>query len=246
MPKSQNFPRDLADAEHLPLLWVLPEGKAGYKEYRDAVLTYRVVARGRRGEGNYILAPPEAEPDTLSPLPPVIALGAWQDNNSAASVVVRERLGDQIEFEITAAMRREKGSWTLSVWRPGDPCPQCGLVVRMVEILSVASLKAVLTLCPRDERIWVHDCTTEINHPIPHTNYYTDVMLVRKIRDPKIALDFHSLFQKLPEFSDGDLARAFLQYNQFKRRVMLGADTLVSPARGNVFSQLLGKLKPTP
>jgi hypothetical protein len=245
MAEDEVFPRDLSDAERALLLWVLPDSKLGYKEYREAVRLNRVVAKGRRGEGNYILASAETDPDTRSPLPPVIALGVRQEEHAAMSIVVRERLGDQVEFEIVRIEQREGGSWSLSDWIPGDPCPQCGDSVRTVEIRSTLSVKAALSVCPRDKRIWVHDCASGINHPIPHTNFYTDLMLVKNIRDPQRALDFRSFFIKLSDFTHEELTRAFLLYNQFKPRVFLGPEILADRRRSNWLSQLLHKLKQT-
>ncbi len=238
MDKHEFVPRPLSGRERDLLLWVLPEGRAGYREYREAVHTWPVAAQGRRGEGNFILASPHVRVDVVSPLPPVIANGVYEEANSATSVAVRERIDEQIEFEIISVGVRSGRSWKISAWMPGETCPQCLRVVREVEIRTADVLKAVLAICGADERIWVYDCATQMDHPIPHTNFFTELMLVKNIRDPKIALDFHGLFRELSVHTNVDLAKAFVHYNQFKPRVNVGRDIL-PPPRTSWFSKMI-------
>ena len=98
MQNGERYPRSLRPYERDLLLWVLPEERAGYREYRACVMRWDVVERGRRGEGNFIIAQEGEAADNESPLPQVLAYGVVETTTGALAVSVRERLGNQIEF----------------------------------------------------------------------------------------------------------------------------------------------------
>ena len=234
----EHLPRGLSEQERDLLLWVLPADRPGYLAYRKLVEEWQIVARGRRGEGNYILAEPTISADNESPLPQLLAYGVVETTVGDISVSVRERLGNQLEYEVVnmkgeslPQVYRELRRWTLSSWFPGQPCPSCGSPLREVVIMTEAGQRLVLALCGRDKRLLVYSAATGINHPIPVTNFYNELMLHKKVRDPAVALDWKRLFLDLPSFSDGDLTRAFETYNKLRTKIVLDQPLVFSEER---------------
>jgi hypothetical protein len=228
------------------MLWVLPDDRPGYRAYRELVEKWLVCARGRRGEGNYILAAPDELIDVASPLPQVIAYGVVETPTTQLAVTVRERLGDQIDFEIVNLRGGETPSvngvtrrWTYSSWLPSQPCPICAGLLREVEMKTEHEYRLVLAVCAKDQRMWVYDTGTGINHPIPVTNYYNELMLQKNIRDPKIALDFKRLFLDLAAYSDYDLARAFITYNNIRTKITIEEQIVVREKHKSILQRLV-------
>lgn len=248
------FPRELRPLERELLLWVLPAERPGYKVYSDLVERWMVVARGRRGEGNYILAPVSEQPDNESPLPQVLAYGVVETSSGKVSVIVRERLGDQLEFEIVNLqgevvpdVLEEARRWTFSTWLPSQVCPICSRSLREVSMQTKQSRSLVLAVCPSDERLWIYEGDSGINYPIPRTSFYNELMLHRNVRDPKIALDSSRLFRDLDTFSDRDLQAAFASYNTIRTKVTVESAILVEPEKKRSFWQrLISKVMPIP
>lgn len=246
MPTGEGFPRELTPQERELLLWVLPPERSGYREYRERVNNWKVVAQGRRGEGNYILARADERVDIESPLPHVVAYGMVVTEAGELSVSVREVLGNQFEFEIVSvqgnidpANVREIRRWSLSSWLPGMPCPQCGQPIRQVPMASAAGQQFALAICAGDRRVWLYDEQSGMNLPIPVSNFYNELMLHKNIRDPKIALDAKRLFLHLSEFSDTDLQRAFRSYNKIRTKVALQGEIVVEEKRPSLLDRLL-------
>lgn len=238
MGNEERFPRELTEQERRLLLWLLPADRPGYFACRKLVEEWRVAARGRRGEGNYILAASDESPDIESPLPQLIACGVIETTVGSISVTLRERLGNQIEYEIVnlqgdavPAQLHELRRWTLSSWLPRQECPSCGNAVREVAMNTEAGQKLVLGVCARDRRLWVHDEATGINHPIPVTNFYNELMLHKNVRDPAVALDAKRLFLDLNKFNDIELTRAFVTYNKLRTKVGLDRQIVVPEER---------------
>jgi hypothetical protein len=245
MNNGERFPRPLRPFERELLLWVLPEDRPGYNQYRASVSTWAVVARGRRGEGNYILAAEGVVPDNESPLPQVLAYGVVVTTTGELSVSVRERLGDQVEVEIQSIRGNvdpdnfeEARRWTFSTWLPDRPCPICGMATRQVSMSTVRGHSIVLALCATDRRLWVYDGSDGVNHPIPVTNFYNELMLHRNIRDPKVALDPQRLFHDLPMFSDHDLITAFQSYNKIRTKVAMEGELHVEEPKRRFLDRL--------
>lgn len=229
------YPRELNATERELLLWLLPADRPGYEEYRRLVTSWKVAGRGRRGEGNFILAASGERIDNDSPLPQVLAYGVVKTSSNETSVTVRERLGNQLEYEIMNLHPEKHGHqgeeisrWTYSTWLPSSPCPICRVGVREVRMKTVGGSLLMLAICPRDRRLWVHDGTSGVNHPIPVTNIYNELMIHKNIRDPQKALDYNRLFSEISTFSDLDLSRAFASYNEIRTKVHL-RDRIVQP-----------------
>ncbi|MDE3057423.1 MAG: hypothetical protein KGJ59_05655, partial [Bacteroidota bacterium] len=198
----QSFPRELSDFERTTLLWLLPEHKSGYQHYRRCIETWKVIGRGRRGEGNFILAPVEDPfgegnvPDTSAPLASVFAYGVIETSAGRISATLREAEGDQLEFEIVSLdgdkvpeIFEERRRWNFSEWNPGAVCPMCMRHVREVTIHRVSGNALVLAACPSDKRLWIYDGSDGVVHLIPVTNFYNELMMHKRVRDPEIALE---------------------------------------------------------
>jgi len=243
------YPRELNNRERELLLWLLPADRHGYEEYRRLVASWKVAGQGRRGEGNFILATPGERIDNESPLPQVLAYGVVKTTTNEISVTIRERLGNQLEYEIVnlhpAASGEHGGElsrWTYSTWLPSLPCPICRQGIREVAMKTRNGSLLVLAICPRDRRLWVNDQSSGVNHPIPVTNIYNELMIHKNIRDPKRAFDYARLFSELPNFSDRDLSIAFASYNDIRTKVRF-SDRIVpeEPGRKSFITRMFSR-----
>ncbi len=232
MGEDNRFPSrkaGLTGIERELLLWLLPEDRPGYREYRTLVSEWSVVAQGRRGPADGgILAPPGEVADVESPLPQVLAYGVVETASDSIAVTIRERIGNQIEYEITGlhkggpiSLENEKRRWSFSEWSPRSACPVCDQALRQVDMVTDQGHALTVALCSSDRRMWVHDTKTLVNHIIPPTVFYNELMLHKNIREPRVALDSGRLFSHLSEFSDADLIHAFRTYNQIRTKVPL-------------------------
>lgn len=218
------YPRMLRPKEQDLLEAVLPLDRPGYRQYRELLSRMVVLGEGRRGAGNFILGFDGDQPDATSPLAPVVAYGMVETTHGAFSITVREYAGRQIDVEIVSSRGEEipdhyeeKRRWTYSTWMPGFPSPATGQPVREIRITEAISLGILLS----EKRVLLHDSSTGMNHLIPITNLYNELMLHKNIRDPKIALNPNLLFQDPATYTDEDLRQAFVSYNRVKRRVSI-------------------------
>ncbi len=231
--------------------WILPDGRPGYRQYRNMVMGMQVIGEGRRGKGEIILGKAGARPDFSEPLGPVFAYGALETDFGILSITVREPVNDQISVE-TVSQRaedlpevyEESRRWTYSYWNPGDLCPQCSGLVREVVMHPehTPHETLVLAICPVNQRLWVLDAATMVNHLIPRTNFYNQLMLHKNIRDPKIALDGKRLFQELHHYSDQDLAYAFFTYNKLKTKVHIEGGIAAERKEGATWTEKLWQI----
>jgi hypothetical protein len=257
MSSLERLPRELNPLERELLLWVLPNERSGYAEYRKLIETWPVVAVGRRGEGNYILAEAGWSVDIESPLPQLFAYGVVEHEQGTLTISVRERSGGQLEFEMegvadstAVASLRQIRRWSFSEWLPSQPCPSCRHSVREIKMATTASQMLVLVLCSRDRRIWVYEGQSGVNALIPVTGFYNELMLQKGVHDPNIALDPNRLFQLPGEQSESELIRAFSSYNKIRKKVVLEGDLIVAGDRRSNWIQrtvaaLAGKKKQT-
>lgn len=236
------YPRELSAVERELLEWVLPEDRPGYRTYRDLLTLWKVISGGRRGEGNYILAAEGTPADKDSPLPQVFAFGAVETTEGEVCITVRERLGDQLEYEIALPEGKRAGHdfreirrWTFSTWLPKERCPICSEHIREVCMTTQSGWQPVLAICPKDQRLWVYEDSSGVNHPIPVTNIYNELVMQRKVRDPKIALDSKRLFTDLSAYSDAELVKAFAAYNSIRTKIPLEDMILVEEHKKQSF-----------
>ena len=219
----------LSNLERDLLTWVLPEHRTAYSPYRQAVLTWVVAARAARGDGHIVLAPPGSSVDLEMPLPHVLAYGVLETSLGAVAVTVRERVAEQLDCDISSLSGREipilfteLRRWSYSEWNPGMPCPQCGAGVREVCWTAASGQAVTLGICQTDRRLWVFDSSRELALPVPVTSFYNELMRVRRIRDPEIALNPDLFYCSLASYSDAQLRAAFFHYNALRPKL---ADT---------------------
>jgi hypothetical protein len=218
------FPRPLRPKERDLLESVLPGDRAGYRRYRELLTTMVVLGEGRRGPGNLLLGYPGTEPDIGAPFEAVVAYGIVETTKETFTITVRECVERQVDVEIVSTRNsiipdhfEEKRRWTYSTWSPGEPSPPTGLPVREVRIDE----HVTLAVGKQENRLWLHDAKTGVNYLLPITNYYNELMLLKRIRDPKIALRSSLLFTDLDSYSDADLRGACVAYNRLRPRVEL-------------------------
>jgi len=235
---AEEYPRELNTLERTLLLWVLPEDRLGYAEYRRSVEDWKVVATGRRGDGNYILAADGHIPDLESPLTHLFAFGVVELGSGDLSVSVRERTAEQLEFEIAGPAVEDSVSvfegtrcWTYSDWSPSRPCPRCGRALREVDMSTTSGRQLVLALCAPDQRLWVYDARSGVNRPIPVTSFYNELMLQSEVQDRTVALNARRLFTDIGAFSDAALTRAFSTYNKLRTTVPLENPLVLTSAK---------------
>lgn len=227
----ERYSGKLTEREQELLYWLLPEDRVGYQLYRDLLETMVVLGEGRRGRGNLVLGHQEDVLDTNAPLAPVFAFGVIEAEDQNILVTIREEQGGQVEVEIVGSKSdevpdqfMEKRRWCYSTWSPGDPSPSSRGSVREVKLKGKGEFNVILAISTSEKRLWVYDSKDQVNHLIPVTNFYNELMLLKGIRDPNLAFQSSKLFERLSEFSDGDLARTFLSYNRLKRKVDVGVD----------------------
>lgn len=250
-PKNgQEFPRPLSDFERMILLWILPEHKSGYQQYRRYISSWKVVGKGKRGEGNFILAPEGSVVDMSAPLASVFAYGVIETSAGKISVTLREAENSQLEFEIVNLDNEaipehfeERRRWNFSEWMSGAVCPMCKQHVREVTIRRAVGKSLTLAICPSDKRLWIYDDSDGVVHLIPVTNFYNELMMHKRVRDPEIALDSQNLFRNLSTYSDSDLTAAFVGYNNLRKKVELGAIAPTAVTRRSFFSKFISTLK---
>ena len=98
----------------------------------------------------------------------------------------------------------------------------------------------VLVIAKDEKRIWLHDVAAMMNHLIPITNFYNELMIYKKIRDPLIALKSNLLYEDLQQYSNSDLREAFVSYNKIHKKVYISPKETEIEKRGS--RGFLGKI----
>lgn len=234
-------PRELTTAERELIHWVLPTDRASYREIRETIDRWNVIAAGRRGEGHLILGPVGTVPDHDSPLPTVVAFGVMESTHGNGSISVRERMGDQIDIEIVSSGVPVQRRWSYSEWTPGGPCPQCGANVRNVTMRTASGNSVTLAGCAQDKRLWVHDAASGVCQPIPVTVFNAELMRRSGVRDPKLALQPQRLFDLWDSFPDDVLTVAFISYNAIRSKVRIDDPVQLPVRRRSWFARLFDR-----
>ncbi len=228
---NNTYPRPLTEKEWMLVEWILPENREGYSKYRALLKSLQVIGSGRWGSGDFILGVPGDTPDITGPMERIFANGIIEAEEGKITVSVHEYVAGQLEVQIANLQDESipddltiKRKATYSVWKPGEGCPFCGGGVREISINRDDPV-AVLAICINDKSIWVYDDSDGVNYPIPGTNYYNELMLHKKIKDPVIALQSKNLFTMLGDYSDSDLRQAFVRYNKTWHRISIQPGT---------------------
>jgi hypothetical protein len=159
--------------------------------------------------------------------------------NDELTISVRERLSDQLEFEISGPVETDFSRgidsfrrWTFSEWLPSSPCPMCGGILREVGMRTESGRSLVLAVCVKDHRLWVYDSLSGVNHPIPVTGFYNELILQQKVQDRRVVPEAKRLFGELQAHSDAALAEAFSSYNRLRTKIVLGEPLIIPMVAG--------------
>lgn len=218
----EKFPRALTGKEKYLLFSVLPENKIGYKGYREKIEDLIVIGQGRFSRDNMILGKAGSKPDTDFPSTPVFASGTVICKETEIDVNIHEEIEEEIEFDISTNNSfdpnddfTEISKWSYSDWVPGLNAPKDNSPVREIVIMQ---RKFVLAIAPVHKKIWLHNFSTGVNHLIPLSNFYNQLMMVKDIRNSKIALHPGIFFDHLDEYSDRDFISTLITYNKYLKR----------------------------
>jgi len=221
------YPRELSAQEHAWIEWLIPVEREGYRIFSEQIKSYLVLGEGRWGVNDFVLGKIGQSIDMTEGMHPTFAFGAILGEQCDVNISIHETndIG-QIEF-VVSPIRAEKipydlkeiRRWTYSYWKPGDPCPATNTRVREVKLATVGPFSFTLAISAAQHALWLHDPGYGTNRLIPVTNFYNELMSVKEIRDPKIALDHKYLFNYLQLFSDDEFFRAFKRYNVMYKKV---------------------------
>jgi hypothetical protein len=219
------FPRKLRTQEKEWLFTALPENKLGYMQYREIIDGLTVIGFGRFGDGNLILGTEGEIIDLEVSSAPIFAVSNISFEKANVYVTIHEELERQIEIDLKIDNEKnipdnlnQSKIWTYSNWIPGEKAPHDNSRVREVHLVKN---EIVLAIAPIHKKIWVYNSRSGINHFVPVTNFYNEMILLTEIKDPVIALNPGRLFTNLDEFTDEQLATGFFTYNRHWKRVEL-------------------------
>ncbi|MGA8265600.1 MAG: hypothetical protein WB779_14250, partial [Ignavibacteriaceae bacterium] len=161
-------------------------------------------------------------------------------------VAIHEEIDNEIEFDISTNNSfkpddefTEISNWSYSDWVPGKNAPKDNSPVREVVIIPD---NLILAIAPVHKKIWLHNIETGVNHLIPLSNFYNQLMMVKDIRNAKVALNPGIFFEQLNNYSDGDLVSAFITYNKYIKKIDIDMSYFKNeknkPAKKSTFSFL--------
>ena len=221
----EKFPRTLTEKEKEWLFTALPENKIGYKKYRDLIDSFSVIGYGRFGKGNLVLGDQNDTVDLEDSSSPIFAISNVAFEEANIYVTIHEEFDNQVEVDIKSMLGEKIPNnlhqtkiWTYSTWLPGQKAPSDNSDVREIHLIRD---ELVLAILPTHKKIWIYNSKSGINHFIPVTNYYNELMHLLENRDPETALNPGRLFANANDFTDEQLAQAFLVYNKHWNRVEL-------------------------
>ena len=245
MTQNENkFPRALTEREKEWLFFLLPEERKGYNRYRKLIDEFQVIGEGRFGGGNFYLGRTNDKSDHSIPSSPVFAAGTIFYEEAEVYVIIHEESDGMIEVDISnmkAEFIPEKLTEikrrTYSNWSPGQPAPDQS-AVREVPLVRD---KIIIVIAPSVKRIWVYDSESRVNHFIPVSKFHNELMRVKRIKEPKTALDLNLLFKDDKKFSDEEIGQAFLLYNKYWKKIDLDYSLFQKeekPQKENLLSRL--------
>ena len=219
------YPRELTDIEMKTLLLMLPENKSGYNSYRGKIKKSFVIGEGRFGKGNYFLGDKGNRHDLTVSSSPVLAAGVVEFEEAPVDVSIHEEFEDKIEIDLKPQLETKKLDstqpkhyWTYSEWVPGKKAPGDNSTLREVHLIKNF---LVIAIVPTHKRVWIYEAESEINHLIPVTNFYNEIMRVKGERDPEIVLKPNRLFTHHNELTDQEIGQGFFLYNKYLNKIKL-------------------------
>lgn len=220
---SEKYPRKLADVEKEYLRKLLPADRPGYKKYYDKLDEIFLLGKGRFDKDDYVLGKETDKPDFSISAENMLAVGKIFTPTHEIEISIHEEFEEKIELDFAVTGlgnfdERIEKYWTYSEWLPGDKSPVDKSDVREIHLIKN---KIVISIAPKTKRAWVYESETGINHLIPQTNFYNEIMRVKNERDPKIALNVKRLFTHLDELTDEEIMQGFLMYNKYLNKIKI-------------------------
>ena len=219
------FPRELSSIEKFCLLSILPAAKPGYNFYRRLIDNYMVIGSGRFEGNNFDLGKKNDKPDLTIASSPVFAIGSVKINDEIIDVIIHENEEDKIEFDLSGDLENIlnineeiKNVKTLSKWNPGEKEPYNNTVVREYNIKDD---KYILCIAQGIKKIWHHKKDSGVNHIIPLTNFFNELMRIKNVRNANTPLNPSYFFPNLDEFSEQEIINAFIMYNKYMNKFKL-------------------------
>ncbi len=234
------FPRNLTDRELDWILWMLPQEKSGYRDYRSLIEKSVVIGYGKFEGDNLILGQAGDLPNEESFFTPVICLGQVETLEAKIQISIHKPYKNQIQIDIVNLegdtipdKLTEVRRWSYSRWNPGEPSPATGKAVREVKIFSKIESNLILVLSPSDRKIWLHEIDSGINYIIPVTNFFNELLRRRRDIFERIGgLNVSLVFESIDKFSDAEINNAFLSYSKIFGKVDVGAYEEMKDKRG--------------
>lgn len=222
MNELKTFPRKLSEDEKFLLLKILPASKPGYNIYRNKIKEKLLIGESRFGNGNLLLGSKDDAIDLNIPATPVLASGSVKVNDIKYDLTIHEEEEHQVEIDI-APYPVEKGIsekdaevFTYSYWKLGDKSPGTNDDPRVIELKKD---EYYLAISSGLKRMWLFESVTGVNHLLPLTNFFNELMRLKNERDPKVALKPGSLFNVIDQSGDDEIKKAFLMYNKYMRKL---------------------------
>jgi len=157
----------------------------------------------------------------------VFAFGLIEYEHGYQTITIHEEVEESIEIQfhtngisLETNHVQEQRRYCYSYWKPGQPSPRGGSAVREVRF-NLSTVSDVLVISAEDERIWFHESETAVNHLVPLTPFYNNLMWQCSIRDPELVLKPKRFFREAVHYNDNVLRAAFREYNSKALRLVL-------------------------
>ena len=220
--KEKVFPRRLSKSEQEILLSILPGNKIGYKNYHTLIDERFLIGEGRFGNGNLILGFIDDKPDLTVPSSSVFALGNVQTSEGNYYVVIHSVDEEMIEFQVDPFPVEEniiiQNVTSYSDWNPGMESPE---KKSKVYEFAIKEDEYLLAVCPLSKKIWLHEYKSQVNHIIPLSNFFNELMRLRNVKDEKSLQNPSNFFNEINSYSEIEIKTAFLLYNKYLKRFEL-------------------------
>jgi hypothetical protein len=215
--------RELNEKEIFLLEAILPSRRKGYAEFRKRMEHLSVIRTREEDENSLLLGKDALASADFVEITPLFALGMVAYEGKEYYVSIHEPTEDEIvEVEINLendSSKRGNGViWSYSDWRPGFKAPGDNSKVREVHLIKN---KIVIAIAPQQKRIWVYDSDSGINRLVPVSSFYNEIMRVKEAVNSKAKISPELLFEKLEEFSDEEIGKGFLLYNEYWKKIDL-------------------------
>jgi hypothetical protein len=217
-----NFPRSLNHEELEFIRWLLPETSSVYGSLLWNIQARIILGEGRWGSGDLIMGESGMRIDMMMPMSPVVAYGECYIGETLLTVSVHEANTDeQIEIQFSGVYPLPQNisvssGWTFSYWIPGMPCPATGGPVREVDLHDGSgNARYTIAISPSKKRLWLYHHASRYNQLLGITAFADELFRTHHIRDAEAVTHPNTMFDRLNEFTDGDLRQALLSYNTF-------------------------------